>query len=135
MNTLQAPRALVVYESMFGNTEAIAKAIAEDPSDRLATTIEEVVMASPHVDDVDLLVVGAPTHAFGLSRPQTRMSAASQGARGQSGQIGLREWLAALVPPSRPVGAGAFDTGVQRPRLPGSAARAARGGSDGTGSR
>jgi hypothetical protein len=121
------PRALVVYESMFGNTEAVARAIADGLSEHLSTAIEEVVMAPTRVDDVDLLVLGAPTHAFGLSRRQTRMSAASQGARvPQSGLIGLREWLSVLVPPSRRIGAATFDTRIERPRVPGSAARAAR---------
>ena len=101
MDQFEAPRGLVCFESMFGNTEAVAKAIAEGLSDHVSTTIEDVVTARPHADNVDLLVVGAPTHAFGLSWRQTRMSAASQGARApQSELIGLREWLEALVPPS-----------------------------------
>ena len=127
MDQFEAPRALVVFESMFGNTEAVAKAIAEGLSDHVSTTIEDVVTARPHPDNVDLLVVGAPTHAFGLSWRQTRMSAASQGARApQSELIGLREWLEALVPPSRRVVSAAFDTRTRRLWVPGSAARAAR---------
>lgn len=126
MDTLEAPRALVVYESMFGNTEAIAKAIADGLAEHLPTTITEVMMAPTRLGDVDLLVVGAPTHALGLSRRETRMSAAAQGARlRESGLVGLREWLARLVAPSRGVAA-AFDTRIKRPRVPGSAARAAR---------
>ena len=48
-------------------------------------------------DDVDLLVVGGPTHAFGMSRPGARQTAAGQGEHGPvSAGIGLREWLDAL---------------------------------------
>ena len=71
-------KVLVVYESMFGNTKAIAEAIGE----ALAAEVVEVSDA-PDVlpDDVGLLVVGAPTHAFSLSRPATRQSAAGGGGR------------------------------------------------------
>jgi len=127
MHTLETCRALIVYESMFGNTEEVARAIAVGLSEHLTTAVEEVTTARSHLDEIDLLVVGGPTHTFGLSRRQTRTSAASQGARvPQSGSVGLREWLAALVPPTRRMCAASFDTRIQRPRMPGSAARAAR---------
>jgi flavodoxin len=61
------PRALVVYESMFGNTEAIAHAIAEGLSPHLSVELVEVSAAPITLRDVDLLVTGAPTHAFGLT--------------------------------------------------------------------
>ncbi|GAA1331625.1 flavodoxin family protein [Saccharothrix algeriensis] len=115
-------RALVVYESMFGNTKAIAEAIGE----ALAAEVVEVSDA-PDVlpDDVGLLVVGAPTHAFGLSRPATRKSAADQAAgdRVSTGR-GVREWLDALAPLGHHVTAHAFDTRIGTGRLPGSAAKA-----------
>ncbi|MBY8849540.1 flavodoxin [Saccharothrix longispora] len=114
-------RALVVYESMFGNTRAIAEAIGE----ALAAEVVEVSQA-PDVlpDDVGLLVVGAPTHAFGLSRPATRKSAADQ-ATGElvSPGRGVREWLDTLAPLGHHVTAHAFDTRVQAGWLPGSAAK------------
>ncbi|MFC5993761.1 flavodoxin family protein [Pseudonocardia hispaniensis] len=120
--------ALVVFESYFGNTKRIAEAIAEGLSNQLAVDISEVTDAPSAVDaDVDLLVVGGPTHAFGLSRPATRADAAQQarGAETATG-IGLREWLDQL-PAGRPGAAAAcFDTRVSRPRIPGSAARRAR---------
>src|SRR5690606_22642564 len=65
-------RALVVYESMFGNTQAVARAVAEGMSPRLATEVVEVGTAPATVDqDVSVLVVGAPTHGMTLSRPDT----------------------------------------------------------------
>jgi hypothetical protein len=77
-------------------------------------------------DDVGLLVVGGPTHAVGMSRPRTRSDATMQAGRDPaSAGIGIREWIAA---PAEWVPARArqpFDTRIDAPRVPGSAARAA----------
>ena len=43
-----------------------------------------------------LVVVGAPTHAFSLSRPATRQDAVRQGGRPDAAVTGVREWLAVL---------------------------------------
>jgi hypothetical protein len=120
--------ALVVYESMFGNTQAVAQAVAEGLGDRVTVTTVEVGAAPAALpDDVELLVVGGPTHAFGMSRPGTRRSAADQAERPLvSTRIGLREWLDALRPAAGDVAAATFDTRINKPRLPGSAARAAQ---------
>lgn len=73
---------LIVFESMFGNTGTCARYIA----DGLASTGAEVAVADVRQvrpDDLrncDLLVVGAPTHAFSLSRESTRQEAVRQGA-------------------------------------------------------
>jgi len=90
----------------------------------------DLVRAGPGVtlaDDVDLVVVGGPTHAFGLSRPSTRVSAGQQGASGSAASgSGLREWLETLPPPTASWPATAtFDTRVRKPGVPGSAARSA----------
>ena len=51
-------RALVVYESMFGNTKAVAEAVATGVSSQMSVDVVEVGHASPVVDQyVDLLVV------------------------------------------------------------------------------
>ncbi|MDF5755237.1 flavodoxin domain-containing protein [Spongiactinospora sp. TRM90649] len=121
--------ALVVYESMFGNTQRIARAVAQGLATAGQVEIVEVGSAPAVVDEaVDLLVVGGPTHAFGLTRASTRRSAAEQAAKERlplvSHGIGLREWLAAVhVPAGTP--AAAFDTRVHVPGLPGSAANGA----------
>ncbi|WP_228122747.1 flavodoxin family protein [Saccharothrix syringae] len=115
-------RALVVYESMFGNTEVIAEAIGQ----ALAAEVVEVSDA-PDVlpDDVGLLVVGAPTHVMGLSRPVTRRSAADQATEGLvSTGRGVREWLDTLAPLGHHVTAHAFDTRVGTGWPAGSAAKA-----------
>jgi Flavodoxin len=76
-------RARVVYESMFGNTQVVAQAVAEGLAKSLAVDLEEVGTAATDISaDIDLLVVGGPTHAFGMSRERTRESAAEQAARG-----------------------------------------------------
>ncbi len=120
-------RARVVFESMFGNTEVIAQAVAEGLGGSLRVDLEEVGSAGNYIaDDVDLLVVGGPTHAFGMSRERTRESAAEQAVGGvvSTGE-GLREWLGAVTGGSPDVAAAAFDTRIDKPRLPGSAAHGA----------
>jgi len=53
--------ALVVFESMFGNTQAVAGAIAHGLASRMTVDVVEVGSAPESVGDaVDLLVVGAP---------------------------------------------------------------------------
>ncbi|GGL13977.1 flavodoxin family protein [Planomonospora parontospora] len=116
-------RALVVFESMFGNTQAIAEAVADGLATHMRVDLIEVGDAPATVPgDVDLLVVGAPTHAFGMSRPATRQSAAQQTPAGLvSKGRGLREWLATLDDHVPAVAAAAFDTRVKNPWVPGSA--------------
>ncbi|MER5267159.1 flavodoxin [Actinosynnema sp. NPDC002837] len=119
-------RALVVFESMFGNTRAVAEAVGAALAEGRQVDVVEVA-AAPDVlpEGVDLLVVGAPTHAFSLSRVSTRKSAADQATGGLvSRGRGVREWLDALAPVDRTVSAIAFDTKVKVGWLPGSAAKA-----------
>jgi hypothetical protein len=127
-------RALVVYESMFGNTRDIAAAVAEGLGTQLTVDLVEVGSAAEEVgEDVTLLVAGGPTHALGMSRAQTRRKAGDQAAE-QAGEqaddsvvssrIGLRDWLERLGP-GNGLPAVTFDTRVRRPRIPGSAARRA----------
>jgi hypothetical protein len=110
---------------MFGNTMLIADAIADGVSSRISVEIAEVGGAATTIDDeVALLVIGGPTHAFGMSWPGTRQSAAQQAVHGvMSGRIGLREWLGAIRRGSADVAVATFDTRIDRPHLPGSAAR------------
>jgi hypothetical protein len=119
--------ALVVYESMFGSTREVAGAVAAGLGESFDVTVTEVAEAPQQLPgDVALLVVGGPTHAFGMSRPRTRQSAAEQGADpGPSGHGGIREWIGGLSADEGTVTA-TFDTKVASPHLPGSAARAAQ---------
>src|SRR5690242_5875846 len=74
-------RALVVYESMYGNTQVIAGNIADGLRGDYAVTLVPVAEATwDLVTDADLLVVGAPTHMHGLSTRSTRRKAAKDGS-------------------------------------------------------
>ncbi|MBK8986168.1 MAG: flavodoxin domain-containing protein [Chloroflexi bacterium] len=54
-------KALVVYDSVFGNTEKVAQAIAA----ALQTTAVPVGQAAPdQLEGLDLLIVGSPTRSF-----------------------------------------------------------------------
>jgi hypothetical protein len=115
---------LVVYESMFGDTREVSEAIADGLARSARCTIVEVGDAPTVIGhDVDLLVIGAPTHAFGLSTPETRREAQGKTATPViSPELGVREWLAALVVLSPRTKTAAFDTHVKQRWVPGSAA-------------
>jgi hypothetical protein len=114
-------RSLVVYESSFGNTREIAEEIALALSAAGGAELVSVHVSPPSLAQVDLLVVGAPTHVHGLSSKRSREGALEQGADGEVG-IGARGWIDEL-----PLGGAArvavFDTRVNKPEfLTGSAA-------------
>src|SRR5215212_358839 len=121
-------RALVVVESMFGNTKEIAAAVAEGLGESIATDVIGVNDAPQELGaDVAMVVVGGPTHAFGMSRPATRQDAATQAGRDPATVgFGMREWLERLEAGPSPCTAASFDTRIASPRVPGSAARAAQ---------
>jgi hypothetical protein len=118
-------RALVVYESMFGSTRQLAEAIAEG----LGATIDVRVERAAHAEqglmtDVDLLVVGAPTHAHRMPRVSTRKGAPDYVLKIRNDLVleegavagpGVREWLGSLSSASK-LGAG-FDTRVRGPSI------------------
>jgi hypothetical protein len=121
-------RALVVYESMFGNTRDIALAIADGLGTSLPVEAIEVGEAPRELPaDVALLVVGGPTHAHGMTTAKSRTDAAGRaGERLVSRGPGMREWLASVRPASAKTPAAAFDTRIKGPGLLwGSAAKAA----------
>jgi len=64
-------RAVVIYDTKFGNTEKVARALAEGMKKHEVNVdcskIDEVNISK--LGDYDLLAVGGPTHAFGLSKP------------------------------------------------------------------
>ena len=112
--------ALVVVESMFGNTEQVARAVAGGLGEAGVDAVVVDVAAAP-VElpaDVHLLVLGAPTHAFSLSRQSTRADAVRQGAPRERAVMGLREWLTSLRIPDSGRGplVSVFDTRVSKVR-------------------
>lgn len=124
--TTSPTSALVVCESMFGNTRALGDVIGEVLHERFdRVDVVTVDDAPPSLAGIELLVVGAPTHALGMSRPSTRLSAFDQGAPGVPG-TGVREWIASLSPTVAPVSVALFDTRIRKPYLPGRAVRAMR---------
>lgn len=58
-------KALVIYDSFFGNTEKVARAIADGIGPQGETGVLPVKEVRPeHLRDAALLVVGSPTRAF-----------------------------------------------------------------------
>lgn len=125
-------RAVIVFESMFGNTEEVARALAEgiEMAGGRAVVADVREMTAEEMPECDLLVVGAPTHAFSLSRGRTRADAVRQGADPARASAGVRDWLpgldAAFPRRSTRPPVAVFDTRVTTVRrVPGSAARRA----------
>jgi hypothetical protein len=120
--------ALVVFESLYGNTAAVGEVVAGSLRSRgYDVAIGSVSIVSPaETGEVDLLIVGGPTHAHGISRASTRRVGAADEKNtfaAPTTDPGLREWLAAL-PLGRGRGAAAFDTRFDKPvLLTGSAAK------------
>lgn len=123
-------KALVVYESMFGNTEEVARAVADGLRSRMEVDLVGAEEAPAQVgEDVDLVVVGGPTHAFSMPRQNTREDAVRQGATHGDTEHGIREWIDHLASGRHAERTATFDTRVTKVRhLPGSAAKAAAKG-------
>lgn len=94
-------RVLVACETCFGNTGLAAQAVAEGLRSAVPDAdvdIVAVARAGPGVAaGADLLVVAAPTHTFGLSRPGSRRAAREMGAAAVTSGPGMREWLRSLA--------------------------------------
>ncbi|MFC8921351.1 flavodoxin domain-containing protein [Cellulosimicrobium sp. NPDC057127] len=123
--------AVVVYESMFGNSERVARAVAEGLGERVAVTVVDVDAVDAAAQDAlagaDLVVAGGPTHAFGMTRPATRADAVQRATGEVSHRTrGLREWVESVPRQPQERLAATFDTRVTKVKpLPGSAARGA----------
>jgi hypothetical protein len=109
-------RSLVVYESSFGNTQRIAEKIAAALAPEGEVHLVSVDEPLPSLDEVDLLVVGGPTHVHGLSSPRSRQGALDQGAEGDVG-IGARGWIDTLPNGARGPRVATFDTRAHKPAL------------------
>jgi hypothetical protein len=120
--------AMIVYESMYGNTRAIAEAVAEGWGDGArACPLRE---AGVPPDDLELLVVGGPTQIHGMTTAFSRRMAINAGLKEGHVEVdpdavdgpGLRRWLREL--PKAHCRAAAFDTRLAgSPGRTGSAAR------------
>jgi hypothetical protein len=83
-------RAVIVIESCFGNTAALGDAIANGLRARGVTVELFAADTAPQHIDADLVIVGAPTHSFGLPSIASRSQAELRGAKPGAG---VREWL------------------------------------------
>ena len=119
--------AIVVYESVYGNTREIAEAIADGVG---AVAVLPVHEAHGRPGTPDLLIVGGPTHMHGLATKRSRhvaVTTAQEDGRGhlEAGatiEPGLRRWLGDLSPAAAHHAA-AFDTRLDKsPLISGAAA-------------
>ncbi|HUK70038.1 MAG TPA: flavodoxin [Streptosporangiaceae bacterium] len=122
---------LIVYESIFGNTHLVAGAVERGIRDAAAEAVVNCVPVSRATADLvaaaDLLVVGGPTHARGMTIARSRRDAVqgatkeppTSSAAGDAQEHpldqdaegpGLREWFHALPKAGNGRRAAAFDT-------------------------
>jgi len=98
-------KALVVYDSVYGNTEKIAQALAKglgDSSVKVDTLRAELVKFD-ELTTYDLLVVGGPVHAWSATKPIKTFLERLKTVKGLSGKKAF-----------------AFDTKLSRSSLAGS---------------
>jgi hypothetical protein len=127
-------KAVVIYESMYGNTHLIADAVAEGLRTHGEATVVPVgELDARLLESADVVVVGGPTHAHGMSREGTRKGAITAAEKPGSDLVldgdpdsygeGLREWFASLGTLTN--AAAAFDTRFDLP--PAITGRASKG--------
>ena len=115
--------ALVLYESMFGNTRRIAEAIGDGLAQYGAVRVGSIAAAGGDLSVGDLVVVGAPTHAHSLPRATSREEAARWAhdpeqhleLEADADASGVREWIGSLD--STPWKWVAFGTRLDIPRI------------------
>jgi hypothetical protein len=119
-------RALIVYESMYGNTHAVAEGIATGlrTLDAEVRTVPVGEASRSLVDCADLLVVGGPTHAHVMTSKTSRAQAREAARKPDSGlQLdpdaegpSLRDWFGAIGDLGGKASA-AFDTRIDAPAI------------------
>jgi hypothetical protein len=124
--------ALVVYESMYGNTHAVAVEVAAGLRAMHEVTLVPVTRATRElVAAADLIVAGSPTHMHGMPTVASRRMAAETARKQGSGLNldpdadgpGLRAWLEGLS--TENALAASFDTRFRG--IPALTGRASRG--------
>jgi hypothetical protein len=134
--------AAVVFESLFGNTHEIAEAIADglmtsDP-EASVTVIPAADAGYEILNNVDLLVVGCPTHILRMPTSRTRNSGIESArkagepvtslhtAKPGFARSGVREWLEELPDVGVSRHGAAFDTRLANPMAGGASRTIAR---------
>ncbi|MFD9130736.1 flavodoxin family protein [Kitasatospora sp. NPDC059571] len=116
-------QAVIVYESIYGNTRQVAEAVAEGcrrARPDAAVQCVPAAEAGPELTaSADLLVVGGPTHMRGMSSGLSRrmaVAAAGKSAKDEDPHpaedvgVGLRTWFHSLPRTDTGHRAAAFDT-------------------------
>ncbi len=116
---------VVVYESMFGNTQLIAESIAKGLTDYGEVTLGYVDdLPLDAVAGADLIIAGGPTHVHGMARMSTRFPKQDNPKLQPPlpGKDVLRNWIDRV--PNGSAMCAAFDTRFDKPAwLTGSAAK------------
>jgi Flavodoxin len=94
-------KAVVVFESMYGNTHVVADHIADGLRTQFETVVVPVGEATEElVTDAALLVVGGPTHVHGMTSSMSRKSAIEAATKDDDLELdpdaegpGLRDWF------------------------------------------
>lgn len=120
---------LVVYESIYGNTRAVAEAVAEGLGGAEVVPVHEAT-GRPETDR--LLIVGGPTHIHGMSTSRSRQMAVQAVDEdgdphhvepGAAQEPGLRAWIRDL-PEVEGSAVATFDTRIDKsPWMTGAASR------------
>lgn len=125
-------RAVVVYESMYGNTHLVADAVAEGLAPVGEVQVVPVDEATEALlAEADLVVVGGPTHVHGMSTKMSRRGAVEDAGKPEKELTldpdaegpGLRDWFETVG--ALPARAAAFDTRLEGP--PALTGRASKG--------
>jgi len=110
-------KAVVVYESLWGNTAAIARAIAEGIGEG-TPALSTAEATADRVTAADLIVAGAPILGFRLPTEQMRASTLtslpSAAPKPDLSHPSMHEWLEAL-PPANGGSFATFETRVWGP--------------------
>ena len=117
-------RALVIYESMYGNTHTVASHIGDGLRSRYDVTVVPVGdVTEDMVAEADLVVCGGPTHAHAMTSSFSRQSAIDAADKDNSALSvdpaakgpGLRDWFQGIGHRDAP--AAAFDTRIEGPAV------------------
>ncbi len=121
-------KAVVVYQSLWGSTAAVARAIVEGIGEG-AVAVSTTDATPKALAGADLVVAGAPIHAMNLPTADSVKQAAAKPAgdnavAADTSNRLMRDWLADL--PAGSAKCAAFDTRVRGPLGRGGAARIQR---------
>ncbi len=117
-------KTVIIYESVYGNTQLVADELADVARHHGEVTVVEADHAAAGVTEgADLVLVGGPTHLHGLSTHATRQSGPSRPAGAGESSLGpdvpgpgLRDWFRQSGRVDG-LAAAAFDTRLDGPEL------------------